>query len=117
MGKRNYTHVEELFPEIEAMLASGKTQREVAEHFEFRDKYVVKSLMKRERANNGSGKPGLRFGQRDGREKMLSPEISLKNRLMRFNVCEWRMNCCGIFCDPQEGSESKSKIRSHLPPP
>ena len=28
MGKRNYTHVEELFPEIEAMLASGKTQRE-----------------------------------------------------------------------------------------
>ena len=48
MSKRNYTHVEELFPEIEAMLASGKTQREVAEHFGFRDKYVVKSLVKRE---------------------------------------------------------------------
>ena len=27
MSKRNYTHVEELFPEIEAMIASGKTQR------------------------------------------------------------------------------------------
>ena len=37
MSKRNYTHVEELFPEIEAMIASGKTQREVAEHFGFRD--------------------------------------------------------------------------------
>lgn len=24
------------------------------------------------------------------------------------------MNCCGIFCDPQKGSESKSKIRSNL---
>ena len=50
MGKRNYTHVQELLPEIEAMLGSGKTQREVAEYFGFRDKYVVKSLVKRERA-------------------------------------------------------------------
>ena len=39
MSKRNYTHVEELFPEIEAMIASGKTQREVAEHFGVRDMY------------------------------------------------------------------------------
>ncbi len=59
MGKRNYTHVEELFPEIEAMLASGKTQREVAEHFEFRDKYVVKSLMKRERAKQRKREAGI----------------------------------------------------------
>ena len=59
MGKRNYTHVEELFPEIEAMLASGKTQREVAEHFEFRDKYVVKSLMKRERAKQRKREVGI----------------------------------------------------------
>ena len=28
MGKKNYTHVQELLPEIEAMLGSGKTQRE-----------------------------------------------------------------------------------------
>ena len=44
MNTRNYTHVQELLPEIEAMLASGKTQREVAEYFGFRDKYVVKNL-------------------------------------------------------------------------
>ena len=122
MSKRNYTHVEELFPEIEAMLASGKTQREVAEHFGFRDKYVVKSLVKRERAkqhgrepNSGSGKPGLRFGPGDENGKMLSPEISLQNRLTRSDICEWRMNCCGIFCDPQEGSENKGKICCDLP--
>ena len=30
MGKRNYTHVQMLLPEIEAMIAEGKTQREVA---------------------------------------------------------------------------------------
>ena len=28
MGKRNYTHVQELLPEIEAMLGSGKKRRE-----------------------------------------------------------------------------------------
>ena len=46
MEKRNYTHVQVLLPEIKAMLAEGKTQREVAE---FHDKQVVKGLLARER--------------------------------------------------------------------
>src|SRR5699024_4238956 len=58
---------------------------------------------------------GLRFGPGDDNGKMLSPKISLQNRLTKFGVCEWRMNCCGIFCDPQEGSESKGKICRDLP--
>ena len=49
MGKQNYTHVQVLLPEIKAMLAEGKTQREIAEYYGFRDKQVVKSLLKRER--------------------------------------------------------------------
>lgn len=49
MSKRNYTHVQALIPEIEGVLAGGKTQREVAEYFGFKDKYVVKELLKRER--------------------------------------------------------------------
>ncbi len=59
MSKRNYTHVQELLPEIEAMLAAGKTQREVAEHFGFRDKYVVKRLMNRERAKRRKQEAGI----------------------------------------------------------
>ena len=31
MSKRKYTHVQELLPEIQEMIAGGKTQREVAE--------------------------------------------------------------------------------------
>ena len=42
MEKRNYTHVQALLSEIRAMLAEGKTQREVAEYYGFRDKQVVK---------------------------------------------------------------------------
>lgn len=49
MEKRNYTHVQKLLPEIEAMIAEGKTQREVAEYFGFKDKYVVKRLLDRQR--------------------------------------------------------------------
>ena len=49
MEKRNYTHIQALLPEIKAMLAEGKTQREVAEHYGFRDKQVVKRLLERDR--------------------------------------------------------------------
>ena len=49
MNKRKYTHIQGLLPEIKAMLAEGKTQREVAEHYGFQDKYVVKQLLARER--------------------------------------------------------------------
>ena len=34
---------------IKAMLAEGKTQREAAEYYGFRDKQVVKRLLERER--------------------------------------------------------------------
>ena len=49
MRKRNYTQVQALLPEIKVMLSEGKTQREVAEHFGFKYKYVVKQLLIRER--------------------------------------------------------------------
>ena len=49
MGKRNYTHVQALLPEIKAMPAEGKTQREVADHYGFKNKQVVKKLLERER--------------------------------------------------------------------
>ena len=49
MEKRNYTHVQVLLQEIKAMLAAGKTQREVAEHYGFKNKQVVKKLLERER--------------------------------------------------------------------
>ena len=49
MKKRNYTHVQALLPEIRAMLAAGRTQREVAGYYGFPDKKVVKGLLERER--------------------------------------------------------------------
>ena len=47
MSKREYTHVRLLYPEIKAMIEAGKTQREIAEYYGFKDKYVVKGLLKK----------------------------------------------------------------------
>ena len=47
--KRNYTHIEALESEVLLMLESGHTQRETAEHFGFKDKYVIKQFMNRHR--------------------------------------------------------------------
>ncbi len=48
MSKRKYTHVKLLEPEILEMRASGKTKREIAEHFGLTTEQV-KELLKRYR--------------------------------------------------------------------
>ena len=59
MSKRAYTHVQTLLPEIQAMVAAGKTQREIAEHFGLANKYVVKKLLERERIKARKLKAGI----------------------------------------------------------
>lgn len=44
---RKYTHVQVAEKEMLEMKAAGKTNREIAEHFGFKDKYVVKGWVKR----------------------------------------------------------------------
>ena len=59
MEKRNYTYVQAVLPEIKTMLAEGKTQREVAEYYGFKDKYVVKQLLIRERRKERKLEAGI----------------------------------------------------------
>ena len=59
MSKRKYEKVQPLLPEIKAMTAEGKTQREIAEHFGLSDKYVVKRLLKRERDRDAKLRAGI----------------------------------------------------------
>ena len=49
MSKRSYTHVKEMLPAIQEMVEQGKTQREIAEYYGFKDKLVVKRLLERAR--------------------------------------------------------------------
>lgn len=59
MSKRSYTKVQELLPEIKAMVATGKTHREIAEHYGFKDKNVVKQLLIRERRKENKIAAGI----------------------------------------------------------
>ncbi|MFQ8998547.1 hypothetical protein [Allofournierella massiliensis] len=59
MGKRSYTHAQVLLPEIRAMVEAGKTQREIAEHFGFSSKEVVRELLKRERRKEAKIAAGI----------------------------------------------------------
>lgn len=95
MKRRNYTHVQALLPEIKAMLAEGKTQREVAEHYGFKDKYVVKTLLKRERAKQRKleagilprpkGRPGKDAAPRDivAEQAYEIQRLRMENQLLR----------------------------------
>ena len=66
--------------------------------------------------NDGSKKPGSRYGPKDGREKLLRQGTLLQSRLTRFGGCAWKMSCCGIFCNSQEEGETENKIPHHTSP-
>lgn len=97
MGKRSYTHAQVLLPEIRAMVEAGKTQREIAEHFGFSSKEVVRELLKRERRKEAKIAAGIIPRPKAVHGKMDGLRTSEKTQ--SWNDCEWKTNCCGIFCN------------------
>ena len=95
MGKREYTHVQELLPSIKAMVEEGRTQREIAEHFGFRSKFVVKELLKRERKKQIQGIPKQRYrkpAKTLQEYKYENKRLKMENELLRdFLQCTERM--------------------------
>ncbi len=99
MKKRNYTHVQVLLPEIKAMLAEGKTQREVAEYYGFQDKQVVKRLLERERRKERrleagicprpKGRPRKDTAPRDvvAEQAYEIQRLRMENELLRDFLC------------------------------
>ena len=86
MSKRNYTHVQALLPEIKAMVESGKTQREIAEHYGFKDKSVVKKLLARERKKQVQGIPkhrGRKPAKTLAEYKYENKRLKMENELLR----------------------------------
>lgn len=95
MKKRKYTHVQALLPEIKAMLAEGKTQREVAEYYGFQNKQVVKKLLERERRKERKLEAGILPRSKGRPRKDASPRdivaeqayeiqrLRMENKLLR----------------------------------
>ena len=83
MSKRSYTHVKELLPAIQEMVEQGKTQREIAEYYGFKDKLVVKRLLERARKKERTvpkirgGKPAKTLQEYKYENKRLKMEVEL----------------------------------------
>ena len=87
MSKRDYTQVQHLVPEIKRLREEGKTHREIAEHYGFKNKEVVKQLLARERRKEKQLLSG-KIIRRKGRPRKKSPEAELErlrmeNKLLR----------------------------------
>ena len=86
MSKRKYTHVQSLLPEIKAMVEAGKTQREIAEHYGFSDKSVVKRLLERERRKELQGirkQRGRKPAKTLAEYKYENKRLKMENELLR----------------------------------
>ena len=76
MSKRSYTHTQKLLPEIREMVEAGKTQREIAEHFGFSNKEMVRELLKRERRKEAKIAAGI-MPRPKGRPRKDAPETDV----------------------------------------
>lgn len=109
MSKRRYTKVEVVMTEIKAMVAAGKTQRGITEHFRFKDKNVVGNTLHRERMKEAKLAAGIVLRQKGRLCKDTEPKDIVAEQAYEIKQLKiGKMNFCGISCDSQEGSEAKN---------
>ena len=70
---KKYEKVQNLLPIIRVRLAEGKTQREIAEEFGLKDKYVVKRLLNRERRKEEKRAAGIELRPQGRPRKNAEP--------------------------------------------
>ena len=114
MGKRNYTHVQAMRPEIKTMLAEGKIRQEVAEHYSFQDKQVVKKLLERERARQRKLEAGIIPRPKSRPRKPAIPGDVVLTQAYEIQRLQMVKQLLRVFCNSQEGSEAEDKIPHHI---
>ena len=91
--KRSYTHIKAVESDILAMKQSGKTNREIAEHCGFKDKYVVKQWLRRYNRRQRALEAGIEPRRRGRPPKGCQPterekdteikRLKMENELLR----------------------------------
>ena len=93
MSQRGYTHIKGFVPVIQAMVSEGKTYREIAEYYGFKDSEVVREALKRHRRNEKKIEAGIRIRpkgrpRKDGQppKQDIQKEVErlrMENKLLR----------------------------------
>ena len=84
---RKYTHIRALDKAIKEMIEEGKTQREIAEYFGFKNKRVVHQYLKRERKKQLQIANGI-LPRRKGRlpKEYIPTEQEKDNEIKRLKM-------------------------------
>ncbi len=87
MSERRYTHIQELLPVINTMIAAGKSHREIEEVLGLTGDRPIHNLLKRERRKEKRAKAGI-IPQPKGRPRKdgQSPQQSEKAELERLRM-------------------------------
>ncbi len=72
--------------EIAQMHAEGKTQREIADYYGFKDKYVVKGYLRRQRKKQCRIEAGITPHRRDRPPKGYMPEADKDYEIKRLKM-------------------------------
>ena len=93
MSERRYTHIQELLPVINAMIANGKSHREIEEVLGLTGDRPIHNLLKRERRKEKKVKAGVMprpkgRPRKDGQpprqsEKAELERLRMENKLLR----------------------------------
>jgi len=84
-GKKQFGST--IINEVKEMVSQGKTQREIAEFFGLKDKFVIKELLKRERRKENNIIAGIMPGINGRpRKSNFSPEQSKDNEIKRLKM-------------------------------
>lgn len=110
---RQYTHVQAVEKEMLAMKEAGKTNRELAEYFGFKDQYFVKRWISRYHQNQRLEEAGV-LPRRRGRppKGYVQSEQEKENEIRRLKM---ENELLRDFCAPLEGGEGVDGIWSYLP--
>jgi hypothetical protein len=80
-----------ILEEVKEMVTQGKTQREIAEFYEFKDKYVIKGMLKRQRKKdkllaNGIATPNKGLALKNAVSKEQEKDNEIKRLMMENDL-------------------------------
>jgi transposase len=87
-GQKGMKHFgETIIEEVKEMITQGKTQREIAEIFKLKDKYVIKDLLKRQHKKDKLLAYGITLGRKGRPRKTAVPtEQEKDNEIKRLRM-------------------------------
>ena len=102
MKKGKYTHVQ-------ALLAEGNTRREAAEYYNFRDKQVIKGLLKRERRKGRRLAAGIPPRSRGRLRKYAAPRDIVSEQAYKIQRLRMENKPAGFSALHRKGVMAKVK--------